>query len=251
MNKLGILAFSLLLFFSAMLWYLAKGSLNEYLKSQIELQAEYYSSLKTTLGTANFSVETNTAELNNLEIYNLPLFKSEKIIIIDKVNVVLAKENSKKMLTFINQATINNILVNIDKKEDNLTNIEKIINKISNTLATDYPQQYPQISAKVYAQNNPELNAEAYAKEHPDSGPIVEHTNQKKSRGKPQQKAIISILKIDNLEINSFINGKSKTEKYQNLTIENIGGEQGIVNNQLGGEILLQLLKLIDKKSTT
>ncbi len=75
MNKLAILAFTLFVFLSIMLWYLANGSLNEYIKSQIELQGHYYSGQKAgvILGdfSTNFSTNSGTGEFKKISLLNL------------------------------------------------------------------------------------------------------------------------------------------------------------------------------------
>ena len=79
------------------------------------------------------------------------------------------------------------------------------------------------------------------------AGPIIEHTTQKKKRGKPQQRIIISAIKIKNLELNIIQADSANLIKEHNINIAGIGGKEGMVINQLGGEILLHLLKLTNK----
>jgi len=245
LNKLAVLAFTLLVFFSTMLWYLANGSLNEYLKSQITLQGNYYSGQTTHVASADFSPNTGTALFEQLSVGNSQ--QEQNILTIDQAQAVLSSEQTHHQLTKIESITINTLRLNIEQTSDNQTNIESLIEKISLTLANDYPELYPAISAKIYAAKNPQLNAEAYAKEHPEAGPIIERTQQKKTRGKPQQKMAIATVHIKNLELNS-IQGDSETLIVKNdVQITAIGGATGMVINQLGGEILLNLLKLAEK----
>ena len=247
LNKLAVLAFALLLFFSTMLWYLANGSLNEYLKSQIELQGHYYSGQKTTLARADFSSNTGIATFNQLSLANLSHYQAKNALIIDEVHIELSSKQNQHLLTEISNITINKLTLNIEQKAGDRNNIEQLIDIISLKLASDYPQFYPQISAKIYAQNNPDLNAEKYAKINPQAGPIIEHTKKKKSRGKPQQKIIISTINIKNLELNSIQSGSKRSILMHNVNIEALGGDEGLVLNQMGGEVLLHLLKLANE----
>ena len=251
MNKLAVLAFALLLFFSSMLWYLASGSLNEYLKSQIELQGHYYSGQRTTLALANFSSNTCVATFNQLSLANFKHYQAQHALIIDEVHVKLSAKQSQNLITEINEVTINNLTLNLEYKVGGISNIEQLIQRINLKLAQDYPELYPEISAKIYAESNPELNAELYtgktAKNNPQAGPIIEHTTQKKKRGKPQQRIIISAIKIKNLELNIIQADSANLIKEHNINIAGIGGKEGMVINQLGGEILLHLLKLTNK----
>lgn len=230
-----------------MLWYLANGSLNEYLKSQVELQGHYYSGQNTTLAIADFSSNTGTAIFKQLSLANLNSFQAQHALIIDEVQAELSTKQSQHLLTEINKITINKLTLYIEHKADKTSNIEQIIDKISLTLAHDYPELYPEISAKIYAENNPELNAEKYAEKNPQTGPIVEHTKQKKKRGKPQQKIIISAIHINNLELNTRQPNATSSIQKHNVKINTIGGLEGLALNQIGGEILLHLLKLANE----
>ncbi len=242
MNKLAILAFTLLVFFSTMLWYLANGSLNEYLKSQIELQGHYYSGQSTNVISSDFSPNTGIALLEQLSIGNLQ--QAQSILTIDQAKVILSRVQSDKQLTHIDNITINTLKLNIETIADNKTNIDALIEQISLTLASDYPELYPAISAQIYAAKNPDLNAEEYAKKHPEAGPIVEHTTSKNSRGKPQQKMTITAIHINTLELNLIQDNHATLTEQKDIKISAIGGKSGMVINQIGGEILLSLLNL-------
>ncbi len=247
LNKLAVLAFALLLFFSTMLWYLANGSLNEYLKSQIVLQGHYYSGQKTTLALADFSSNTGIATLNQLNLANLSQYQTQHALIIDNVHVELSAKKNPHLLTEINEIIINKLTLNIEYQTGKISNIDQLIHKVTLKLANDYPEFYPEISAKRYAKNNPALNAEEYAKNNPQSGPIIEHTQKKKKRGKPQQKIIISAINIKNLELNIIQADSVNSIQKQNINIAAIGGIKGLVMNQIGGEILLNLLSLANE----
>lgn len=230
-----------------MLWYLAAGSLNEYLKSQIELQGHYYSGQKTTLALADFSSNTGIATFNQLSLANLSHYQAKNALIIDEVHIEVSTTKKQHLLTEISKITINKLTLNIEQKTNKINNIDQLIDKISLQLARDYPQLYPQISAKIYAKNNPDLNAEKYAKENPQVGPIIEHKKNKKNRGKPQQKIIIATINIKNLELNTIQAGSTNSRQKHNINIATIGGVEGLVINQIGGEILLHLLKLTNE----
>lgn len=256
MNKLAVLAFALLLFFSTMLWYLANGSLNEYLKSQIELQGHYYSGQKTTLVLADFSSNTGTTRFNQLSLANLSQYQAPQALTIDEVHVELSPNQPQHLLTEINKITINKLILNIEYKANGISNIDQLIQKVSFKLANDYPELYPEISAKIYAKSNPKLNAEEFAKNNPQAGPIIEHTKNKKKRGKPQERVMISAIKIKNLELNiiqvdsanSAISSTNLVQKQRrNINITTIRGGEGLEINQIGGEVLLHLLKLANE----
>ena len=243
MNKLAVLTFTLLLFLSTMLWYLANGSFNQYLKSQIELQGEYYSAHKTTLTLAEYVKQQKTATFNQLTLANISAEPVRNVLTIDTAEVEVSESPQQNLTTEISKITINKLTINIIK-EDDKNNIKELIQKVKFILASDYPQSYPAISAKIYAQAHPELNAEEFAKQNPQVGPIIEQVKQKKSRGKPQPKIIITAINIKTLELNITEKNSTKSIQKHDIQVENIGDTQGIVVNQIGGEILLNLLTL-------
>ena len=248
MNKLAVLAFAILVSLSSMLWYLANGSLNEYLKSQIELQGSYYTGQKANVGLADFSSSTGTGEFTNFNLLNLDGYQTKHAIIIDTAHIVLVAQPTQPLLTTVKELTINKLTINSESFSEKKSNIDQLIEKISNQLAHDYPELYPNISAKIYAKNNPQLNAEEYAQNNPQAGPIIEHTKPKKKRGKPEGKINISSIKINIVELNIIDDGLVKNKTLHDVNIAVIGGKEGMLTNQLGGEVLLALLKLVAQR---
>jgi len=247
-----------------MLWYLADGSLNEYLKSQIQLQGKYYSTQETKLAIADFSSSTGLGVFNEITMANPDGYQEKYALTIDRVDIKLAPVHSINTtqdsssfnnpspfkdtpvsMTNIAQLTINKLTLNIEQgKNKDISNINELMAQVKNKLAQDYPELYPEISVKRYAEKHPTLNAEVYAKNHPQSGPIIEHTQAKKKRGKEQGKIKIQAINIKLLTLNTINNGIIKTQQMSNLQLPSIGGEQGIVTDQLGGKLLLALFAL-------
>ena len=226
-----------------MLWYLANGSLNEYLKSQIELQGHYYSGQTTTLELADFSANNRTALFKQLNVHNLNNYKAQHVLTIDEAKVELSA-NQQHLLTKITNITINKLTLNIEQNVDGNKNTAQLSELISVKLANDYPELYPAISAKIYAEKNPALNAVEYVKNHPQAGQIIAHKKQKKKRGKAQQKIMIAAINIKTLELNTTQGDVSHSIQKHNVNIYTIGGKEGYILNQMGGEILLHLLNL-------
>ena len=232
-----------------MLWYLANGSLNSYIKSQIELQGHYYSDQKTTLVQADYSENNQRVILNQLALTNIESLQAPLVLSIDDVSITFGAEQQQTLVTEVSQITIEKLIINIERINDNITNIEQLINTISLKLAEQHPQYYPEISAKFYAQNHPELDAVLYAKDHPQAGPIIEQSQPKKSRDKDQPRFIISQLLVKQLQINTLKSETTFSKHRYDLKITTIGenktGEKkALALNQVGGEILLALLKL-------
>lgn len=226
-----------------MLWYLANGSLNEYLSSQVQLQGHYYSGQQTELTSAEYASNTGVAQFKQLKLANLQDHHSKYVLIIDNAFVEVLPEQSS-LVTQINQVSIDNLTINIERKSGNESNVEQLIKTISLKLAHDYPKHYPAISAKIYAANNPSLNADEYAKKHPQTMPVIKDNKPKKTRGKPQQKIAISAITIKTVTLNTIKLDGIDTVQLHDIKISIPNLNEGYVSNQLGGELLLTFLSL-------
>jgi len=270
LNKLAILAFALLFFFSTMLWYLANGSLNDYLKSQVLLQSEYYSGQQSHLVSADFSNNTGIATFKQLSLNNLEGLTQSHVLKIDEISAQLAKVPTQQLsspsiqkktttLVHITELRLSSVNAWSELTDTGETNLVVYLNKINTQLATDYPALYPQISAKLYAKEHPELNeAIALASLEQDEIDKKVETNQaiiaskaakKKKRllGKATTRVKISEVIIDDLMLtmitgNKEIERKSTAKNLKNISLGSFGGENGLASNQLGGELLKQLL---------
>ncbi len=240
-----------------MLWYLANGSLNEYLKSQIELQGQYYSGQKTLLVQADFSNKTGIVQFTGLTLNNSEGFDQPIALAIDEVSAQLVNNQAQQLspnLIVIKKLTINKLKLWLERKDssDNLTELQQ---HILIQLATDYPKLYPEFSAMMFAQKHPELNAELNAEfisqELDSQAKLIEtaaaiEAKQNKSKGKIRGKISTKIriieVAISSLEFNSFTEGKPQKKSFKGINLAEVGGNDGIETNQLGGELLRLLL---------
>lgn len=184
MNKLAVLAFSILVGLSALSWYLAKGSLNDYLKSQVTLQGQYYSGQQTSVNFAILNEANGQTTVEQLYLTNLNGYQAPYVLTVDKVHTRMANPadssepqtlkdglRTSQIITLAN-VSIETLTVFIEaqanqadalntKLELKLTNnIEQLLQKITKQLASDYPVLYPEVAAKLYAEQHPELNAQ-------------------------------------------------------------------------------------------
>lgn len=276
MNKLAILAFALLAFFSFMLWYLANGSLNEYLKSQVILQSNYYSKQQATVGNVNFSPETGIVQVNNFSLSDLDDLTQQYLLTIETIEAQLAKiptshlngpSIQKKTTTIVNVASmqLSNVHIALATTSQGKATGEVVLDRIKTQLATDYPAQYPELSAQLYAEQYPERSEELAlaAIEKTTTKPAsVPETNvaiiaskeakqRKRLLGKAITRVIVQEVTIDKLSISRAhqeSNDNMATNKDGSLTFTNVslgrfGQEEGLASNQLGGELLKQLLQ--------
>ncbi len=259
LNKLAILAFALLIFFSTMLWYLANGSLNEYLKSQVLLQSQYYSGQKATLLNAEYSTDDGATYFNELTLTNLEGLSAPLILSVGQVTAQLAQTptsqlNSpsiqKKTITII---TIEKLMISNLEAWSEITlsgeeNLELLAQNITMQLASDYPALYPEISAKIYAAQHPELNEKLALEkliEHETNQAVIQANAVKQKKrllGKAQTRIIISSAIINNAKLTRIDKGQSTNMHFKHIELGSFGGEHGLDSNQLGGELLKAIL---------
>ncbi|TMM47429.1 hypothetical protein [Colwellia ponticola] len=271
MNKLAVLALTLLLFFSAMLWYLAEQSLNDYLKSQVVLQSHYYSAEQAQLIDANFSNTTGIASFTHFSLNNIDGFAEPLVLKANKITAQLAPTPTKQLETPSLQKETTTIIQvkqlhfdhvhawsEVTSSDTGETNLAILYTKIKTQLALDYPALYPQTSAKLYAKKYPE-RSEKIALAALGTAPIAKpvETNQaiiasnetkQKNRllGKASTRVLINAVMIDRLTLTMRQGNQIISKDFSNIALGNIGGDNGLASNQLGGELLRKLLaKLI------
>ena len=269
MNKLAVLALTLLLFLSAMSWYLAKGSVNDYLKSQVILQGQYYSGQQTNIARSIFSAEKNNAIFSSLTLANIDGYTQVNALTIDeiKANLISPTDNSQpqqlndglrtSQIVTLAKLTLKTVTINMEKRSDNKNNITELIERVTLQLAKDYPALYPKLAAKIYAEQNPDLNAELNNEVHVQpilvAKPIKEtnkavlaskaNKQQKKLLGKAKTRIAIQLIEVNKLVIHITENKQSHTTEFKNINLGSIGGVNGLASNQIGGEVLRLLLQ--------
>lgn len=256
-----------------MLWYLANGSLNDYLKSQVLLQSQYYSGQKSQLLSADFSNNTGITDFIGFSLTNIDGLTQPQVFSVDKMSVQLAEVATqqfdapsiqKKTTTLVHVKELRfsqlNAWSEIPKASTSgKTNIAVLFNKIETQLATDYPALYPEISAEIYAKMYPE-RSEALALESLDAKPKAQEveSNQaiiaskkakqnKRLLGKAITRVKIESVIIDNLTMTIIRDNNVITKQVKNIQLGSIGDENGLGSNQLGGELLRRLLNELIK----
>ncbi|HBY87246.1 MAG TPA: hypothetical protein DEO86_15375 [Colwellia sp.] len=272
MNKLAVLAFALLLFFSTMLWYLANSSLNDYLKSQVILQSNYYSSQEAKLLSASYSDTTGITHFTDFSLSNIVGSIQPLLLRADNINAQLAKVPTRQLNSpSIQKKTTTIVHVEelrlgslqawsevIKTNNSSQTNLQVLLDQVNTKLATDYPALYPQISAELYAKRYPERSEELAleALETKPNEQAVENnqaviaSNEAKQKKRLLGKAItrvkISSVIIDELTLTVIHETKTQTKQFKNIQLGSFGNENGLESNQMGGELLKQILaKLI------
>lgn len=252
-----------------MLWYLANGSLNDYLKSQVTLQSNYYSSQEAKLLSADFSNNTGVTNFTNFSLSNIDGLTQPLLFKVDNMSVQLAAVPTHQLdapsiqkktttIVYVKELRLKNLQAWSEVTQTGKTNLEVLYNIINTRLAKDYPALYPKTSAALYAKMYPErsetLALEALGSventQPIETNKAVISSNEIKHKnrllGKAETRVIISSVIIDELTLTTIKNSQVTSEKFNNITLGRFGNESGLASNQLGGELLRQLLaKLI------
>jgi len=258
-----------------MLWYLANGSLNDYLKSQVILQSQYYSDKEATLLSADFSNNSGVTQFTGFSLNNIKGLTQPILFKIDKISAQLAAVPShspsidKKTTTIVHVKELRLGRLHawseqVNPSEPGKTNLEELFKQISTKLAMDYPALYPQISAELYAKMYPE-RSEKLALEDANTNTEVQkiETNKaviaskeakqkKRLLGKALTRVTISSVIIEDLTLTIIKDNKILTKNVKDIQLGRFGDENGLDSNQLGGELLKQILaKLISVEKST
>tara|TARA_R100001377_G_scaffold9144_1_gene4673 strand:+ start:1194 stop:1991 length:798 start_codon:yes stop_codon:yes gene_type:complete len=260
-----------------MLWYLANSSLNDYLKSQVILQSNYYSSQEAKLLSASYSDTTGITHFTDFSLSNIVGSIQPLLLRADNINAQLAKVPTRQLNSpSIQKKTTTIVHVEelhlgslqawsevIKTNNSSQTNLQVLLDQVNTKLATDYPALYPQISAELYAKRYPERSEELAleALETKPNEQAVENnqaviaSNEAKQKKRLLGKAItrvkISSVIIDELTLTVIHETKTQTKQFKNIQLGSFGNENGLESNQMGGELLKQILaKLIQLENS-
>jgi len=256
-----------------MLWYLANSSLNDYLKSQVILQSNYYSSQEAKLLSASYSDTTGITHFTDFSLSNIDGSTQPLLLKANNINAQLAKVPTRQLdspsiqkktttIVHVEELRLGSLQAwsEVPKtSESGNTNLDILLNQVNTKLATDYPALYPQISAGLYAKMYPE-RSEKLALEELDTKPRVQtvETNQaviasneakqkKRLLGKALTRVKISSVIIDDLTLTVINENTTQTMQFKNIQLGSFGNKNGLESNQLGGELLKQILSKLIK----
>ena len=251
-----------------MLWYLADGSLNEYLKSQVLLQGEYYTNFQADLRDASYKSNSGIAVFHQLTLKNKQALPSSKLIDINTIKVTLtnkpikhfnAPSIDKKTTTLVNieEIHIDNVNIWSSLTVDGKNSLNQQQGFIISKLAKDFPVLYPQVSAELYAKKYPDRSEQLALQSIAVSAQTTQiETNQaviiakqskqqKRLLGKAKIRLKISLISIDQLSIHTIEQGNTNVQHFTNISLGALGGEHGLASNQLGGELLNSLISKV------
>ncbi len=228
MNKLAVLAFSLLLFFGAMLWYLADGSLNDFIKGQVVLQGNYYTGQTTNVNDVNFNQASGTGILQGLTLSSKTSNNPNQqptILNIDTAKITFNSNTLNSELIKIKNIEIDSLEVWLTEQEGHsptANNLVQLQQHIAAQLLTIIPEVKPSLPKPSYVK---------------DDG------KGKKSRGKVPTKIKINAVFIHELTLNVQQGDTIVQSKHHSIRFANIGANDGIITNQLAAILLNNILK--------
>lgn len=201
MNKLAVLALSLLLFFGAMLWYLADNSLNDFIKSQVIIQGDYYTQQQTQIADVTFTQGTGIGVLHQLRLSNNDV-EQPNILSIDAAKVTFDRKSLNSDLIVIKKIEINQVTV--------WQKFMSAQNGSTNKLITDNLTQLKHTIAEqlvdIIPEEKPSLPKPSYVK---DDG-------KKSNRGTIKTQIIIENIFVENLQVNI----EDNTQSYMQTNIQ-------------------------------
>jgi hypothetical protein len=236
------------------------------------LQSNYYSSQEAKLLSASYSDTTGITHFTDFSLSNIDGSTQPLLLKAENINAQLAKVPTRQLDSpSIQKKTTTIVHVEelrlgslqawsevIKKSDSGKTNLEVLLDQVNTKLATDYPALYPQISAELYAKRYPERSEQLAleALDNKQNEKAVENnqaiiaSNEAKQKKRLLGKAItrvkISSVIIDELTLSVIHDNKTQTKQFKNIQLGSFGNKNGLESNQMGGELLKQILaKLI------
>ena len=208
MKYLSAIAVVILLLCGGAMWFLASGSLNDFIKHQIETQGLAATKQSVTVGSVDIRFSQAAGTIQDLALANINGFPSKDLYQLKHITLDINMKSLKDSPIVIDAINIDGSSLNIDLNAQGKSNIQILKEQLA------LPDGSPENSA-----------------------PASEPTKEPKIR--------ISQLLLTN--INAKLNGEALGGEVYNLTlpkviINDIGGEGGVPSSQLGQEILKKVV---------
>ncbi|MFB1015993.1 MAG: hypothetical protein QMC51_10110 [Alteromonadaceae bacterium] len=210
MNKLAILALSLLLFFGGTLWYLANSELNANIQARIIQVAEYYTEQKVDIDKVKIDLKKGAGEIYGLKLYNPSEYQEKYTLTIERLIFKFNPKSLNEKVININGIELNGSKFYIESMNNN--------NKIK---VTNFEELYQLLNSKIAL-----------------------------IRDRKRQKSEVFInseeITLMNSQIVSLVDtslNKSITENSTKMVLKPVGGETGLPASLFGIEVLRKILE--------
>lgn len=217
MNKLASIVFIILLFCGAGLWFVANGSLDDFIKQQIETQGSKITNQTVLVKSVDMKLTKGSGAINgfslsNPEQYKYPLAFSFETILLD-INISSLTEDT----IVIDEIRINDPKAFVELTTSGTANLSDILKDIE--------------------KNIPKSDETAVETE--DS-----------TQSEPNIRVSKVILSGTNLSLDlSALGNKEHQLTLPDINLSNVGGEKGLPASELGAEIAKQALSSIWKEA--
>mgnify|MGYP006073305947 FL=1 len=211
MNKLAILALSLLLFFGGTLWYLANSELNANIQARIIQVAEYYTEQKVDIDKVQIDLKKGAGKIYGLKLYNPSEYQEKYTLTIERLIFKFDPKSLNEKVININGIELYGSKFYIESMNNN--------NKIK---VTNFEELYQLLNSKIAL-----------------------------IRDRKRQKSEVFInseeITLMNSQIVSLVDtslNKSITENSTKMVLKPVGGETGLPASLFGIEVLRKILEV-------
>lgn len=218
MNKLASVAIVLLLSFGAALWYLASGSLNIYIKEQIEQQGSAYTEQTVSVTQVDMKLTQGAGSISGITLSNPDIYQQKNAFSLENVTLDINIKSLTEEPIVIDEIIIKNPQAFVEITSDGKSNFNDILDALDRNLPKTEESASQQPKQEQSPRDEPKVRVE---------------------------KIIVSGVALT-LDL-SQLGNKAHQLTLPEINLTNVGGEQGLPASQLGGEIIKQVLKQISR----
>lgn len=215
MNKLAPLIVTILLLCGGILWFLASGSLNEFIKSQIEINGQKATQQTVKVNNVDIQLTNGSGAIQGLTLANPAHYKYPQAFSLSniKLDINLASLNNEPIV--IDAIIIEKPEVFVEVKKDGKINIKEIIDAIEQNMPTNSDKQ-----ANRENTQEPKLSVD---------------------------KIVLAGVSLS-LDLSDLGNKEHKLT-LPDINLSSVGGAQGLPASQLGVEVTKKILSAILKSA--
>jgi len=211
MNKLAILALTLLLFFGGTLWYLANSELNANINARIIQVAEYYTEQKVDIDKVQIDLKKGVGKIHGIKLYNPSGYQEKYTLKIEQLSFNFDPKGMNAKVININNLKLNGSRFYIESMSN--SNKKKV---------TNFEDLYQLLNSKIA---------------------LI------RDRKRQESEVFISSEKITliNSQIVSLLNTSSNKRTIENskkMLLKPVGGETGLPASLFGIEVLRKILEV-------
>lgn len=214
MNKLAVLAIGLLLFFGAMLWFLASADWNGFLRSQIEIQGSQLTGETVKVDKVDLQLSEGFGGIYGISFSNPSKYKQPQAFYLGEVSLDFDLSSLTGSPVIIEAITVKKAKAFVEFDKDGNNNFKDLLTAINN--------QIPKSES--------------------------EPTSKKKKDSKPEPRIAINKLELSGVALTvdlSQINGKTYDLEIPSIQLDAIGGTAGLPASELGAAIGNSLFRAI------